>query len=66
MFDENNVCTITMTHEGQTIRLEITDNGEGGYSFTQFNVSEEAETATTATTFTTKTGIYTPENESSN
>ena len=66
LFDENNVCTITMTHEGQTIRLEITDNGEGGYSFTQFNVSEEAETATTATTFTTKTGIYTPENESSN
>lgn len=62
MFDENNVCTITMTHEGKTIRLEITDNGEGGYSFTQSDVSEDAETASTSITFTTKTGIYTPEN----
>lgn len=59
LFDENGVCTITMTHEDKTIQLEITDNGDGGYAFTQTDVSEGAKTLSTETKFTTKSGIYT-------
>lgn len=35
LFDENGVCSLTLTHEDKTIYLEITKNEDGGYSFTQ-------------------------------
>lgn len=63
LFDENGVCTITMTHEDKTIQLEITDNGEGSFSFTQTDISEAAETAGTSTKVTTTTGFFTPDDE---
>ncbi|MDE6364417.1 MAG: hypothetical protein K2L86_09180 [Lachnospiraceae bacterium] len=59
LFDENGVCTITMTHEDKTIQLEITDNGGGGYSIMQTNISEEAEAASTSAKITTTTSILT-------
>lgn len=34
-FDENGVCHLTLTHEDETIYLEITKDEDGGYSFTQ-------------------------------
>lgn len=61
LFDENGVCTVTMTHEDKTIQLEITDNGDGGYAFTQTDVSEGAKTPSTEIKFTTKSGLYTTE-----
>lgn len=52
LFAENNVCHITMTHEGKTIYLTISENGNGGYSLTQTDDTPETETST-ITTITT-------------
>ena len=50
---ENDVCNITMTHEGKTIYLTISENGNGGYSLTQTGDNPEPETSTITTTTTT-------------
>ncbi len=47
LFDENGVCSITMTHEGESIYLTITQDGEGSYSYTQTNDPQEAAMTTT-------------------
>lgn len=52
LFAENNICHITMTHEGKTIYLTIAENGNGGYSLTQTDDTPEMETST-ITTITT-------------
>lgn len=53
MFAKNDVCQITMTHEGKTVHLTITENGNGGYSLTQTDDNTEPETSTFTTTTTT-------------
>ncbi len=37
-FDENGLCNLTLTHEDETIHLEITKDEDGGYSFTQTTI----------------------------
>lgn len=51
----SNVCHITMTHEGKTIYLTISENGNGGYSLTQTSDTPESETSTVTTTTTVNT-----------
>lgn len=51
----SNVCHITMTHEGKTIYLTISENGNGGYSLTQTSDNPESETSTVTTTTTVNT-----------
>ncbi|MFG6370036.1 MAG: hypothetical protein K1W16_16780 [Lachnospiraceae bacterium] len=53
LFTKNGVCQITMTHEGKTVHLTITENGNGGYSLTQTDDNTEPETSTFTTTTTT-------------
>lgn len=50
LLEKNDICRITMTHEGKTIHLAISENGNGGYSLTQTTDSSETETSTTTTT----------------
>lgn len=62
-FDENGLCTLTLTHEDETVCLEITADEDGGYSFTQTSIpagnkasaepedTAEAETSTVTTTY---------------
>lgn len=52
---KSNVCHITMTHEGKTIYLTISENGNGGYSLTQTSDNPESETSTVTTTTTVNT-----------
>ncbi len=37
-FDENGVYNLTLSHEDETISLEITKDSDGGYSFTQTTI----------------------------
>lgn len=60
LFDKNGICQITMTHEGKSIFLTISENEYGGYSLTQTDDTPETSTSTTTTT-TTTTNIITTE-----
>lgn len=40
-FDESGVCTLTLTHDDRSVYLEITKDADGGYSFTQTDISAE-------------------------
>lgn len=60
LFDKNGICQITMTHEGKSIFLTISENEYGGYSLTQTDDTPETSTSTT-TTITTTTNIITTE-----
>lgn len=53
MFDKNGICHTTMTHEGKTVHLTITENKYGGYSLSQTDDLAESETSTSTTTTTT-------------
>lgn len=59
LFDKNGICQITMTHEGRSIFLTISENEYGGYSLTQ--TDDTPETSTSTTTTTTTTNIITTE-----
>jgi len=62
-FDENGVCSLTLTHDDETVSLEITKDEDGGYSFMQTSISgdnggsagagtvEEPGTSISATTY---------------
>lgn len=54
-FDENGLCNLTLTHEDETIYLEITKDEDGGYSFTQTTIPStddaDSDVSTTATTY---------------
>lgn len=58
-FDENGVCSLTLTHEDKTIYLEITSNGNGGYTLSQ----TENPSADSSYKYGSKSGYFTqPEN----
>ena len=40
-FDENGVYSLTLAHEDRSVYLEITKNEDGGYSFTQTEISAQ-------------------------
>lgn len=50
LLEKDDICRITMTHEGKTIHLDISKNENGGYSLTQTIDNPEPETSTTTTT----------------
>ena len=45
-FDENGVYNLTLSHEDRSVYLEITKNEDGGYSFTQTEISAEDSSQT--------------------
>lgn len=61
LFDENGVCSVSITHEDKTVYLTIIENGAGSYSYTQTNDRAEAE-ADAAEYSTMTTTIITDEN----
>lgn len=57
-FDENGICNLTLTHKDKTVYLEITKDGDGGYTFTQ----TEDPTADSGKKYGGKAESYSPEN----
>lgn len=45
-FDENGIYNLTLAHEDRSVYLEITKNEDGGYSFTQTEISAEDSSQT--------------------
>ena len=41
LFDENGVYNLTLAHEDRSVYLEITKDEDGGYSFTQTEISAQ-------------------------
>lgn len=71
-FDENGVCSLTLTHEDQTVYLKVTKDTDGGYSLTQTEnptadssekYSDTENTAESDTTTTTTTYIRITDDE---
>ncbi len=60
-FDESGVCSLTLTHDDETVYLETTKHEDGRYSYEQTSIPgdgsaqtevvEDSDTDTTATTF---------------
>lgn len=60
-FDESGACSLTLTHDDETVYLEITKHEDGRYSYEQTSIPgdgsaqtevvEDSDTDTTATTF---------------
>ncbi len=63
MFDENGVCSLTLTHEDRTVQIEATKNADGRYSFTQTEdmedvIDEDSTESVTMSSYGGYTGIY--------